>query len=147
MWGQICHGIKEGERIYDEEQQDQGNSDKHCGPWASLLWSAVQPFIKLHCCNFQISIPFAPPSTYRPGGLQFYMDKIKSYGVRVIWMFMIPPLMAYTLCEARRYDWFKSPEWPRYCHYFEIFAVFPMDESNGLLKVSYFFYLFRVFDQ
>lgn len=49
----------------------------------------------------QISIPFLPPPLYKPGLLQSYMDKIKSYGVRVIWMFMIPPLMALTLCEAR----------------------------------------------
>uniref|UniRef100_K1Q688 Receptor ligand binding region domain-containing protein n=1 Tax=Magallana gigas TaxID=29159 RepID=K1Q688_MAGGI len=49
----------------------------------------------------EISIPFLPPPLYKAGLLQSYMDKIKSYGVRVIWMFMIPPLMALTLCEAR----------------------------------------------
>nr|XP_022343862.1 uncharacterized protein LOC111136960 isoform X1 [Crassostrea virginica]XP_022343863.1 uncharacterized protein LOC111136960 isoform X1 [Crassostrea virginica]XP_022343864.1 uncharacterized protein LOC111136960 isoform X1 [Crassostrea virginica] len=49
----------------------------------------------------EISVPFLPPPSYKPGLLQTYMDKIKSYGVRVIWMFMIPPLMALTLCEAR----------------------------------------------
>ncbi|XP_062598615.1 uncharacterized protein LOC134260046, partial [Saccostrea cucullata] len=49
----------------------------------------------------EIAIPFIPPPLCRPGLLQTYMDKIKSYGVRIIWMFMIPPFMAFTLCEAR----------------------------------------------